>query len=371
MKSLLKNKNKSLSHRRAKYELLKKKKKYYPKKRSPKKNRFLFFFLLFVSFIIIILFIYFLIFRKKGNQNENIDNFYYENENNIKQEIQNENHNKKERKEDEFLIKEKSSESEIEPPWFKEKLIMHSLGEYKNFDYVDSLEPLKYWYFEKKMKLMEADFMLTKDNHTILAHDFSDLNFTPTLEEFKKLKAKGNTTRMTFEDLVSFMLENKDLYIITDSKYTDIPRIEIEFEEITSILNNHKELYERFIIQVYNEKMYLFLKEKNYLFKYYLFTLYLRWSPRRGLKDLENIFDFCNKNKIIAIVLFEHLFNDNFIQLSRKYSIPLYLHTVNDIGKLVYFLQKGVKGFMTDNISDELLEKYLLDNNIKLNQTNP
>ena len=122
---------------------------------------------------------------------------------------------------------------------------------------------------------------------------------------------------MTFEDLVSFMAKYKDLYIITDSKYTDIPRKEIEFEEITSILNNHKELYERFIIHVYSEKMYLFLKEKNYLFKYYLFTLYARWAPRRGLKDLENIFDFCNKNKIIAIVVFQHFFNDNFIHLSR------------------------------------------------------
>ena len=41
---------------------------------------------------------------------------------------------------------------------------MHSLGGYKNFNYVNSLESLKYWYFEKKMNLMEADFMLTKDN---------------------------------------------------------------------------------------------------------------------------------------------------------------------------------------------------------------
>ena len=40
--------------------------------------------------------------------------------------------------------------NKIEPPWFKEKLIIHSLGEYRNFVYVDTLEPLKYWYFEKK-----------------------------------------------------------------------------------------------------------------------------------------------------------------------------------------------------------------------------
>ena len=169
-------------------------------KRNPKKNK-LFLFLLF-SLLLIILCICFIIFKNKVNKDI--------------------------------------------PPWFKEKLIIHALGEYNNYIYLNALEPLKYWYFEKKMHLMEVDFFLTKDKHIVLSHNFKVFNFEPTLQEFKKLKGKGNTTTMTFEDLVSFMLENKDLYIMTDTKYSDIPRIEIEFDEMTSILNNHKELYDRY-----------------------------------------------------------------------------------------------------------------------------
>ena len=338
MKSSLKNKEKHFSYIKFIYVLIKKIKKFYSKK-NIKKIKFLFYFL---SLFLIILFTYIIIFRKR--EYKNIQNYY---ENNIKE-----------------------KKGEIQPSWFKEKLIIHSLGKYNNFTYLNSLEPLKYWYFEKKMHLMEADFMLTKDNHTILAHDYIDFNFTPTLEQFKKLKTIGNTTRMSFKDLVLFMEENKNLYIMTDTKYTDIQRIEIEFDEMTAIINNKKDLYERFIIEIYNEKMFLFIKQKNYLFKYFVFTLYQRWEPINGLEDLENIFIFCNKYKINGILFFSYLLNESFLKFSRNYSIPIYLHTVNDIGNSVYFMNKGVKGIITDNITYELLEKYLLDNNIQLNQAN-
>ena len=124
------------------------------------------------------------------------------------------------------------------------------------------------------------------------------------------------------------------------------------------------------IIEIYNEKMYFFFKQKNYLFEYFAFTLYQRWEPSRGLKDLENIFAFCNKNKIHAILFFSHILNEYFFKFSRNYSVPIYLHTVNNIEDTVEYMKKGVKGIMTDNLTDELLGKYLLDNNIKLNRTN-
>ena len=209
-----------------------------------------------------------------------------------------------------------------------------------------------------------------KGNQIIYPYDAEIEYLGSTGTQWIDTSYKGNTTRMTFKDLVLFMEKNKDLYIMTDTKYIDVQSIEIEFDEMTSIINNHKELYERFIIEIYNEKMFFFLKEKNYLFKYFVFTLYQRWEPQLGLKDLENIFDFCSKYKINAILLFSNLLNESFLKFSLNYSIPIYLHTVNDIGNSVDFLKKGVKGIITDNITYQLLEQYLLDNNIKLNKEN-
>ena len=92
------------------------------------------------------------------------------------------------------------------------------------------------------MHLMEIDIILTRDNHLVLAHAFRDFRFTPTLAEFKKSRASGNTTRMSFQDLIIFMENNKDLYVITDTKYDDIYTISREFEKMTSVLKNHTEL---------------------------------------------------------------------------------------------------------------------------------
>ena len=122
-------------------------------------------------------------------------------------------------------------------PWEKEKLIIHALGEYNQTKYTNSLEALNYWYFKENMTVLEVDFYLTKDNHIILAHDFKHSKRIPTLDEFKnKMRTRGNLTTMTFEDLVIFMEKNKNLYIITDTKYTDLRSIKIEFDEMTKIL---------------------------------------------------------------------------------------------------------------------------------------
>jgi len=249
-------------------------------------------------------------------------------------------------------------------PWEKEKLIIHALGEYNKTIYTNSLDSLSYWYFEENMTVFEADFFLTRDNHIVLAHDFNHLKSIPNLEEFKNnTRTPGNLTPMTFEDLVIFMEENNDLYIITDTKYSDKRHIEIEFDEMTEILSRHEGVNERFIIEIYNEEMFLFLKEKNYPFIYFMFTLTQRWRNPNNLEDLENIFKFSKENEINGIIMFHYLFGDPVDDLSKKYSIPVYLHTVNNLTKIYEYFNEGIKGIMTDNVSNKLYNEYLLNKN--------
>ena len=276
------------------------------------------------------------------------------------------NENEEEIKEIKEQIEEikKQIKVKITYKWEEEKLVVHALGKYNKTIYTNSLEALKYWYFEKNMRLMEADFHLTQDNHIVTAHDFNHLSKTPTLEEFKKSYAKGYLTPMTFEDLVIFMEQHPDLYIITDTKFTDIERIQIEFDEMTEILSRHKNVNERFIIEIYNEKMFLFLKEKKYPFKFFMFTLYQRWNGR-NYDDLEKIFSFCTEHNINAIIMFEGLFNSRIYGLSKKYDIPIYLHTVNSLVKITNYL-KDVKGVFTDDITKAMLNEYISNLNKSL-----
>ena len=209
--------------------------------------------------------------------------------------------------------------------WEDEKLIVHALGKY--------------------------------NNHIVLAHDFDHLKNKPTLKEFKQFYAKGYLTPMTFEDLAIFMKKNEDLFIITDTKYVDKINIQLEFDEMNEILSRYNGVKKRFIIEIYNEEMFLFLKEKKYNFKYFMFTLYKRWNGR-DYKDLENIFAFCAKNKINSIIMYKHLFNSRINNLSKNYSIPVYLHTENSLIKIVEFL-KNAKGIFTDAIDKIILNEYI------------
>ena len=244
--------------------------------------------------------------------------------------------------------------------WKKEKLIIHALGEYNNTIYANSFEGLNYYHIIKKMNLMEADFLLTKDEHIVSAHDYKIFNYKkPTYKKFKESRTRGNLTPITFEDLVQFMYTHKELYIITDTKYSDITRIEKEFNEMVQILDKYKDVNERFIIEIYNEKMYEFLKLKNYPFKYFLFTLYRRLTYPYNYTDMENIFKYCKENQIDGIIMWDNWFNERISNFSYLYSIPVYLHTVNDIQKVIKLFNQGAKGIFTDNITNDILEQYL------------
>ena len=243
--------------------------------------------------------------------------------------------------------------------WKNETLVIHAIGKYNNKIYANSFEGLNYYYIIKKMTLMEADFLLTKDKHVVLAHDYKNYKKVPNFEEFKIYKLKGNLTAMIFEDLVKFMFKNKDLYIITDTKYIDLMRIEREFNEITEILNKYGDVNERFIIEIYNEKMYEFLKKKNYPFNHFLFTLYKRLKYPYNYNDMEKIFIYCKEKKIDGIIMWAGWFNDKISNFSKKYSVPVYLHTINDIQRTVKLINQGAKAIFTDNLTNELLKKFL------------
>jgi len=287
--------------------------------------------------------------RKKINKKQNVIKYLNNEKKEGKKQV-----NKKRKK---FKENDKSKISNIANDWEKEKIIIHALGKFKKQIYTNSFEALNFWYYKKNMHFMEADCHLTSDNHVVLSHDYRHLKKTPTLSVFKKSYAKGNLTSMTFEDLVVFMEKHPDLYIITDTKFDDIPHIEVEFDEMTEILSHHKNVNKRFIIEVYNEKMFLFLKEHKYPFKYFMFTLYKRWRGK-NYEDLENIFSFCSKHNIKGIIMYKYLFNNKIYNLSKKYSVPIYLHTENSIIKIAEYLQK-VKGIFTDYFDKYALEEYL------------
>ena len=105
--------------------------------------------------------------------------------------------------------------------WYEEvPLIYHGGGGIDGCDYTNSKEALEQT-LAAGHRYVEIDFLYTLDEHLVCAHFWSSLygdETIPTLEEFKSLKVFGKYTSVTAEQLVAYMAEYEDLYIIIDTK---------------------------------------------------------------------------------------------------------------------------------------------------------
>ena len=205
------------------------------------------------------------------------------------------------------------------------------------------------------MKYFEVDFQFTEDGELVLVHDWNDRKEfaeIPTKEEFLNTKILYKYTSMDFEALLNLMDEYKDIYIITDSKYTTTDMIEIEYNYIMQKVKelDKEYLLDRFIIQIYNEEMYYKIQE-IYKFKNIIFTLYERWKG--DPEELKEICAWCNENGVKYITMWAILCNQNNFNIIKSFGLDVYVHTINNAQIAKKYIQLGVKGIYTDNLKAE------------------
>lgn len=108
--------------------------------------------------------------------------------------------------------------------------VLHALGRIDKYTYTNSREALENGY-QNGNRLFECDLITTSDGHIAACHDWefwnSTLNqensvegggVTPSLEEFMNCKIMGKYTPLSGDDIVLFLKEHPDVYIVTDTK---------------------------------------------------------------------------------------------------------------------------------------------------------
>lgn len=241
--------------------------------------------------------------------------------------------------------------------WYqKNTVIAHGGGGYvhkKSFKYSNSFEAFEESY-KRGFQVIEADFMLTSDNHLVLSHywnycDFGDT--IPSLKEVKDSLAKRNFSFMTFKDLLYFMetKKEKQIYIITDIKW-ETPQdfkatLQKLIETVKETYNKEQQEYflQQFIIQVYNQETFDIMKQL-YNFHNSLYTLY-REKNKNPIKAAE----FCLKNQIPVVTIhWKRIYQADTIAIFKEKNIKVYIHTINDKEKLKEFYKFGIHGYYTD-----------------------
>lgn len=236
---------------------------------------------------------------------------------------------------------------------WSDTLIAHALGGIDENIYTNSLEAFELAY-SNGFRTFEADMLLTSDNEVVLYHDWDaeakadySAGYIPTLDEFLSSKTDGIYTRLSFLDLLHLMEEYPDIWIVTDSKYSDAESVENQFTAMynTALENDLLYLFDRIVVQIYNEEMKSVV-DNIYEFDNYIFTMYQIWDGT-DISAFDSYCKWSTENGVNSICMYNTVYSSEANEIIQNYGLNLYVHTVNDASEAFHYLVNGATGIYT------------------------
>lgn len=269
--------------------------------------------------------------------------------------------------------------------WTKYRTVTHACGGIDGMSYTNSYDALELNY-NQGCKLFEIDFCLTADNEPVCAHDWPwtysvmniplverekqleeitndttsgeqeiELEAPPlTLAEFKSQKIYEKYTPMSFEELVVFMQNHEDMYVITDTKNVRDPEVSDMFNSFVRVAEKHDiSVLDRIIPQIYNNEMYDIIKE-IYDWKSVIYTFYNQGGEFR----YRNVYDYSRKNGIKVFTTYETRNDLIFIDAMTDRGAVFYMHTYNTMEDVLRIMDAWkIYGVYTDYLPPDCLDQ--------------
>lgn len=219
-------------------------------------------------------------------------------------------------------------------------LVAHAGGAIYGFKLTNSLEALEESY-KNGFELIEMDFEWTTDGEVVAIHDWGPMverlfmieERILSLEEFKNLEVFMDLTLLEFSEIVDWLEDKGEVYIVTDTKADNKKLLEY-------IIENHKKIQNRIIPQVYSFEEYKLAKQLG--FNNIILTLY-----RSNYTD-EEIIEFAKKNKIFAITMPKDRGYSTLPAKLKEIGVFTYVHTINELYVFEELYKYGVQGIYTD-----------------------
>lgn len=227
-------------------------------------------------------------------------------------------------------------------------LIAHAFGGIDGHAYTNSLEAFQYNY-DKGYRIFEVDFELTSPENTLVAcHDagaWQRMTDNYDLDEmdyasYKSSALYGEYTAMDYKDVIDLMVEYPDIYIVTDSKYTDRSSVFLEFSQLVRYgEDTDPSVLDRIVPQIYHEEMLEWVMDV-YPFKSVIFTLYQTAWTGEGIKQ------FCDLTGVKMITIGEG--NDDTIEWN-DLGLTVSVFTINDMDEAQDLMENyGISLLYTD-----------------------
>lgn len=237
--------------------------------------------------------------------------------------------------------------------WTKHPYIAHALGGIMGDVYTNSYEAFLLNY-QLGQRVFEVDFLMTDDGETVALHDAEQWhnsiqqNPDDALTSGNFLSALFNQKYHTidYRTVVDLMITHPDIYLVTDSKYTDKSHVTAEFTQIIDYAKSKDvSVLDRFVVQIYHPEMLEWVMEL-YPWKSVIYTLYQdpNWTP-------ENVVQFAEQSgiKVITISGYELLDQPATAKLWNEANLIIAAFTMNNLNQVRTLWQDyGVQIIYTD-----------------------
>ena len=240
--------------------------------------------------------------------------------------------------------------------------VAHALGIIDDKTYTNSKDALLHNY-DLGHRTFEVDFSITSDRQVVCLHDWGYAVLMLgereeeilSKDEFESCLLYKKYEPVSVQELLLFMYEHKDVWIVTDSKEVEPELVTLEFSYIVDTAKSLgiEEVLNRIAVQIYNQEMYNVVCEV-YEFPSFIFTLYMYWDG--DIKSFPEICRFCAGNNISIVTMWYYWATPEVMEIAKDYGIEVYVHTVNDTEDVEKLKSMGVKGFYTDFLTPEIIE---------------
>lgn len=225
-------------------------------------------------------------------------------------------------------------------------LISHALGGIDGKAYTNSREAMELAY-ENGLRVFEADIQVL-DGDIVLMHDFAAVEESCGLDgdfgsdEYLASRIYGKYTPMSWQDVLSFMAEHPDVYLVTDTKYNQQPYMSYAISALTvQTCEYDASLLDRMIVQIYSRQM-LDIVMDIYPFRSIIYTLYLSEDSN------ETVAEFCTLSGVRVVTMSVTRHSQELVDLLETVDVHSLLHTINDPQQAELLLDSGITGLYTD-----------------------
>lgn len=230
-------------------------------------------------------------------------------------------------------------------------LIAHAFGGVDGHDYTNSLEAFEHNY-ALGHRVFEVDFDLTDEYLMVASHDQgmwrmmsnAQEDIPYTYEAFMSMPLEGQYTPLDYRDVVDLMIRYPDIYIVTDTKYSDQTTVLLQFSQLVKYAEQTDvTVLDRIIPQIYHEDMLNWVMSVH-PFKSVIFTLYAYGNLP------QDAYSFCERSHIRFLTVPHSWITQESLALWDQLGITVAAHTVNDPSLAQSLKEMGVDILYTDTL---------------------